>query len=90
MPISNSRKAASTEKSGLGKTFANVFTANLASSLGDGIARTASPLLAARLTDDPVLIAGIAAIAMLPWLFFALPAGILVDRMDRRRDAGQL
>ncbi len=70
---------------GLGRTFANVFTANLASSLGDGIARTASPLLAARLTDDPVLIAGIAAVAMLPWLFFALPAGILVDRMDRRQ-----
>lgn len=70
---------------GLGRTFANVFTANFASSLGDGIARTASPLLAARLTDDPVLIAGIGAVAMLPWLFFALPAGILVDRMDRRR-----
>lgn len=70
---------------GLGRTFANVFTANLASSLGDGIARTASPLLAARLTDDPVLIAGIGAVAMLPWLFFALPAGILVDRMDRRQ-----
>ncbi|MFN4002205.1 MFS transporter [Microcella sp.] len=72
-------------RTGLGRTFANVFTANLASSLGDGIARTASPLLAARLTDDPVLIAGIGAVAMLPWLFFALPAGILVDRMDRRR-----
>lgn len=85
MPISNSRKSSPGDKTGLGKTFANVFTANLASSLGDGIARTASPLLAARLTDDPVLIAGIAAIAMLPWLFFALPAGILVDRMDRRR-----
>ena len=74
-----------TPRRGLGRTFANVFTANLASSLGDGIARTASPLLAARLTDDPVLIAGIGAVAMLPWLFFALPAGILVDRMDRRR-----
>lgn len=70
---------------GLGRTFANVFTANLASSLGDGIARTASPLLAARLTDDPLLIAGIAAVAMLPWLFFAVPSGILVDRMDRRQ-----
>ena len=69
---------------GLGRTFANVFTANLASSLGDGIARTAAPLLAARLTDDPVLIAGLAALAMLPWLLFALPSGILVDRMDRR------
>ncbi len=75
----------SAERRGLGRTFANVFTANLASSLGDGIARTASPLLAARLTDDPVLIAGIGAVAMLPWLFFALPAGILVDRMDRRQ-----
>jgi MFS family permease len=75
----------SAERRGLSRTFANVFTANLASSLGDGIARTASPLLAARLTDDPVLIAGIGAVAMLPWLFFALPAGILVDRMDRRQ-----
>lgn len=72
------------ERRGLGRTFANVFTANLASSLGDGIARTASPLLAARLTDDPLLIAGIGAVAMLPWLFFAVPSGILVDRMDRR------
>lgn len=72
-------------RGGLGRTFGTVFTANLASSLGDGIARTASPLLAARLTDDPVLIAGIGAVAMLPWLFFALPAGILVDRMDRRQ-----
>ncbi len=77
--------ASSAQRRGLGRTFANVFTANLASSLGDGIARTVSPLLAARLTDDPVLIAGIGAVAMLPWLFFALPAGILVDRMDRRQ-----
>lgn len=73
------------ERRGLGRTFATVFTANLASSLGDGIARTASPLLAARLTDDPILIAGIGAVAMLPWLFFAVPAGVLVDRMDRRQ-----
>jgi Na+/melibiose symporter-like transporter len=70
---------------GLGRTFGTVFTANLASSLGDGIARTASPLLAARLTDDPLLIAGIGAVAMLPWLFFAVPSGVLVDRMDRRQ-----
>ena len=72
------------KRRGLGRTFGNVFTANLASSLGDGIARTAAPLLAARLTDDPVLISGLAALSMLPWLLFALPSGILVDRMDRR------
>ncbi|MBN9238641.1 MAG: hypothetical protein BGO97_03075 [Micrococcales bacterium 70-64] len=69
----------------LGRAFANIFTANLASSLGDGIVRTAMPLLAARLTDDPLLISMIGALALLPWLFFAIPAGILIDRIDRRR-----
>ncbi|HRN28688.1 MAG TPA: MFS transporter [Terrimesophilobacter sp.] len=68
----------------LGAAFANVFSANIASSLGDGIARTAIPLLAVRITDDALLISGIAALAMLPWLFFAIPAGILIDRIDRR------
>ncbi|CAN5145346.1 MFS transporter [soil metagenome] len=69
----------------LGAAFANLFTANLASSLGDGIVRTAMPLLAARLTSDPFLIGVVAALALLPWLFFAIPAGILIDRIDRRR-----
>lgn len=69
---------------GLGPAFSNIFAANLGSSLGDGIARTAIPLLAVRLTSDPLLISGIAALALLPWLFFAIPAGILIDRIDRR------
>lgn len=69
----------------LGPAFANLFTANLASSLGDGIARTAMPLLAARLTHDPLLIAILSAMALLPWLLFAIPAGIVVDSVDRRR-----
>lgn len=69
----------------LGPAFTNLFTANLASSLGDGIARVALPLLAARLTSDPFLISIIAALALLPWLFFAIPAGILIDRIDRRQ-----
>lgn len=71
-------------KPGLGPAFGNLFTSNLASSLGDGIARTAAPLLAVRLTDDPLLVSGIAALAMLPWLLFAVPAGIIIDRIDRR------
>jgi Na+/melibiose symporter-like transporter len=78
----------STNRKGLGPAFTNIFTANLASSLGDGIARTASPLLAARLTDDPLLVAGVGALALLPWLFFAIPAGILIDRIDRRTALG--
>jgi Na+/melibiose symporter-like transporter len=68
----------------LGPAFSNLWVASLASNLGDGIARTAMPLLAARLTDDAFLISGIAALAMLPWLLFAIPAGIAIDRMDRR------
>ena len=30
------------------------------------------------------LIAGVAAVIQLPWLVFALPSGVLVDRLDRR------
>jgi len=71
-------------RAGLGVPFRNVFTANLSSSLGDGVARVAAPLLAARLTDDPLLVGGVAAASLLPWLFLAIPAGVLLDRVDRR------
>ena len=71
-------------KQPLGRAFANLFGASLASNLGDGIVRMATTLLAARLTDDALLIGGIGAMAMLPWLLFAVPSGIVVDRIDRR------
>lgn len=68
----------------LGADFRNLFTANLGSSLGDGIARIAAPLLAVQLTNDPLLVAGVAALQMLPWLLFAIPAGLIIDAVDRR------
>lgn len=55
------------------------------SNLGDGIGKVAFPLLAASLTREPILIAGLAATQFLPWLLFALVAGTLVDRVDRRK-----
>lgn len=58
-----------------------------ASALGDlatGSVLVAVPLLAAALTRDPVLIGGLTAATLLPWLLFGIPAGVLVDRMDRR------
>jgi len=55
------------------------------SNLGDGIGKVAFPLLAASLTRDPLLIAGLSATAFLPWLLFASLSGVLVDRVDRRR-----
>lgn len=84
MPARRRARPARAARTRLGPAFANVFTANLSSSLGDGVARVAAPLLAVRLTDDPFLVSGIAAVALLPWLFFAIPAGILLDRIDRR------
>jgi MFS family permease len=58
--------------------------ASLASNLADGLLRTAAPLLAVSLTKDPVLISLMSALVMLPWLFFAIPIGGIVDRFDRR------
>jgi Na+/melibiose symporter-like transporter len=43
------------------------------------------PALAATLTRDPVAVAALTSLAFLPWLPFALPAGAVVDRVDRNR-----
>jgi MFS family permease len=45
----------------------------------------ALPLLAVSLTDSPALVAGVVVASRLPWLVFALVAGALADRLDRRR-----
>jgi MFS family permease len=71
-----------------------VWTASGFSNLGDGIFQVALPLFALTLTRSPALIAGVALAQRLPWLLFALQAGALADRLDRRRtmnlvDAGR-
>lgn len=68
----------------LGSAFNRLWSASFASNFADGLLKTAAPLLAASLTRDPVIISALAAIVMLPWLFFAIPIGGLVDRLDRR------
>lgn len=55
------------------------------SSLGDGLVIVAFPLLALELTKNALVIAGLVAATRLPWLVVGLPAGALVDRVDRRR-----
>ena len=69
----------------LGRAYWRLWTAGTISNLGDGIELAALPLLAASLTRDPVLVAGLMTAARLPWLVFALLAGAIVDRLDRRR-----
>jgi MFS family permease len=62
-----------------------LWTSSGVSNLADGIVKVALPLVAIRFTDSPTLIAGLAFALMIPWLLFALPAGALADRLDRRR-----
>jgi MFS family permease len=64
--------------------FWRLYASSATSNLADGIGRTALPLLAATYTRSPVLIGGLVSFAFLPWLLFALPAGAVVDRVDRR------
>ncbi len=69
----------------LGPRFTRLWVAAAISNLGDGVMGVAFPLLVASITRDPLLVAGAAFANRIPWLLFALPAGALVDRMDRRR-----
>ncbi len=54
------------------------------SAKADGIARIAIPLAAVALTKDPMAIALLTALMYVPWLLFGVPAGMIVDRIDRR------
>ena len=53
--------------------------------LGDGIALVAWTWIASLLTRDPLLIALVPVALKAPWFVFSLPAGIITDRLDRRR-----
>ena len=68
----------------MGPSFWRLFASSSTSNLSDGVLQAALPLVAATLTRDPVAVSTLAALAFVPWLLFALPAGILVDRVNRR------
>ena len=68
----------------LGLPFWQLWSASALSNLADGLVKIALPLVAVTLTDSAGLVAGVALAVTLPWLLFALPAGALVDRVDRR------
>ncbi|NBU36793.1 MAG: MFS transporter [Actinobacteria bacterium] len=60
------------------------FSASLVSNLGDGANAAAMPLLAISLTQDTRLISAVSFSSMIPWLFLSLPAGVFIDRWDRK------
>lgn len=70
---------------GLGRNYRRLFAASTISNLGDGVGLIAYPWLASAVTRNPILIALVAVAQRLPWLVFTLPAGVLADRLDRRR-----
>lgn len=68
----------------IARGFGVLWSANALSNLADGVAFVSMPLLAASMTDDPRLVAGLATLYALVRLLVALPIGVWVDRFDRR------
>ena len=69
----------------LGRPFRAHLSAVGLANVADGIVQTGVPLVAITLTRSPLLIGVLTAAVWLPWLVCGLPAGVLVDRWDRRR-----
>ncbi len=68
-----------------GKLFSRLWLATGAANLGDGIARLALPLLVLGQGGSATSVAAVALAGRAPWLIGSLPAGLIVDRLDRRR-----
>ncbi|WP_410669547.1 MFS transporter [Amycolatopsis sp. cmx-4-68] len=78
----------------LGGRFHRLFGATLVSATGTGMHAAALPLLVLQITSSPVALSLVVVAVELPWVLVSLPAGVVVDRLDRRRvmvwaDAGR-
>lgn len=73
------------ERVRLGSNYRKLYISTAISNVGDGMSVVAYPWLATAITRNPLLIALVAAAQRLPWLVFTLPAGVITDRLDRRR-----
>jgi MFS family permease len=69
----------------LGPRFRRFLVSAAAANLGDGLMTVALMWLASSITREPAAIALIGLANRLPWLLLSLPAGVIVDRVDRRR-----
>ena len=71
--------------SSLPADFHRLLVAWSSSLVADGMRFAAVPLLALATHPSPAAVSAVAAAMSLPWLLVALPAGILVDRLDPAR-----
>jgi MFS family permease len=65
--------------------FGRLWTAAVISRFGDALRTAALPLIAVRLTDEPLVVASVTACGYVPWLLFGLLGGAVADRVDQRR-----
>ena len=71
--------------SGLGRGFNAQLASTGLANLGDGVLGMLAPLVALTLTASPAQISLLTAATWAPWLLFGLAAGVVIDRVDRRR-----
>jgi MFS family permease len=67
------------------RDFALLWTGEVASEVGTRTASIAYPLIALALTDSPAWAGALLFARTIPWFLLVLPAGVLADRLDRRR-----
>lgn len=80
-----SQTAETSGRERLGGTFHRFWAAGVSTNFGDGLLAVALPLIAAALTQDPLLVAGLTVARFLPWLLLGPLSGVLLDRVDRLR-----
>lgn len=69
----------------LGTNYWKLWSSSVISNLGDGVTAIALPWLATAVTRNAFLIALVGVASRIPWLVFSLPAGVITDRVDRRK-----
>jgi MFS family permease len=65
--------------------FMRLWVGETLSTLGSRMSYVAYPLLVLATTGSPAKAGGVGFLRMLPWLVFSLPAGVVSDRVDRKR-----
>jgi MFS family permease len=69
----------------LGRDFRWLWGSSALTNLGDGALLAAGPLLVTTVTREPFAVAMAVFLQQLPWVVLGIPAGAVIDRVDRRR-----
>lgn len=69
----------------LGRDFRWLWASSVVTNIGDGVLLAAGPLLVTTVTREPLAVALAVFLQQLPWVVLGIPAGAIIDRVDRRR-----